>query len=136
MREKQELLRGVKAFAANMLTLLIEWKQELDAVENTERRTAKGKKIVATFKQCVRYEEKTTESPTSQTENEERSSSNRVENIGAAKRQNRSNNHNIQIWSDLHQISEHHPKEPPTSSSNQVLTTTPAKPSTKQRRRS
>ncbi|KAH0872811.1 hypothetical protein HID58_070173, partial [Brassica napus] len=59
MREKQELLRGVKAFAANMLTvlphlcLLIEWKQELDAVENTERRTAKGKKIVATFKQCV-----------------------------------------------------------------------------------
>ncbi|CAF2055980.1 unnamed protein product [Brassica oleracea var. botrytis] len=55
MREKQELLRGVKAFAANMLTLLIEWKQELDAVENTERRTAKGKKIVATFKQCVRY---------------------------------------------------------------------------------
>uniref|UniRef100_A0A0D3AS19 Glycosyltransferase 61 catalytic domain-containing protein n=1 Tax=Brassica oleracea var. oleracea TaxID=109376 RepID=A0A0D3AS19_BRAOL len=55
MREKQELLRGVNAFAANMFTLLIEWKQELDAVENTERRTAKGKKIVATFKQCARY---------------------------------------------------------------------------------
>ncbi|CAH8283634.1 unnamed protein product [Eruca vesicaria subsp. sativa] len=35
--------------------LLIEWKQELDAVENTERRTAKGKKNVATFKQCARY---------------------------------------------------------------------------------
>ncbi|CDY32499.1 BnaA09g50970D [Brassica napus] len=34
--------------------LLIEWKQELDAVENTERRTAKGKKNVATFKQCAR----------------------------------------------------------------------------------
>ncbi|CAN7060446.1 unnamed protein product [Brassica rapa subsp. trilocularis] len=55
MREKQELLRGVNAFAANTFTLLIEWKHELDSVENTERRTAKGKKIVATFKQCARY---------------------------------------------------------------------------------
>ncbi|KAL0789624.1 hypothetical protein Bca101_005870 [Brassica carinata] len=55
MREKQELLRGVNAFAANLFTLLIEWKQELDAVVNTERRTTKGKKIVATFKQCARY---------------------------------------------------------------------------------
>ncbi|EOA38906.1 hypothetical protein CARUB_v10011298mg [Capsella rubella] len=35
--------------------LLIEWKQELDAMENTERRTAKGKQMVATFKQCARY---------------------------------------------------------------------------------
>ncbi|XP_010481613.1 PREDICTED: pre-mRNA-splicing factor 18-like [Camelina sativa] len=35
--------------------LLIEWKQELDAMENTERRTATGKKMVATFKQCARY---------------------------------------------------------------------------------
>ncbi|ESQ36615.1 hypothetical protein EUTSA_v10009621mg [Eutrema salsugineum] len=35
--------------------LLIEWKQELDAMENTERRTAKGKQSVATFKQCARY---------------------------------------------------------------------------------
>ncbi|CAN6830948.1 unnamed protein product [Brassica oleracea] len=45
MREKQELLRGVNAFAANMFTLLIEWKQKLDAVENTEKRTAKERKL-------------------------------------------------------------------------------------------
>ncbi|KAL0669715.1 hypothetical protein Bca4012_032419 [Brassica carinata] len=45
MREKQELLRGVNAVAANMFTLLIEWKQKLDAVENTEKRTAKERKL-------------------------------------------------------------------------------------------
>lgn len=35
--------------------LLIEWKQELDEMTDSEKRTAKGKSIVATFKQCKRY---------------------------------------------------------------------------------
>uniref|UniRef100_A0A5B7BG85 Pre-mRNA-splicing factor 18 n=1 Tax=Davidia involucrata TaxID=16924 RepID=A0A5B7BG85_DAVIN len=35
--------------------LLNEWKQELDEMTETEKRTAKGKSIVATFKQCARY---------------------------------------------------------------------------------
>lgn len=35
--------------------LLIEWKQELDEMTELEKRTAKGKSIVATFKQCARY---------------------------------------------------------------------------------
>ncbi|XP_047325636.1 pre-mRNA-splicing factor 18 [Impatiens glandulifera] len=35
--------------------LLNEWKQELDEMGETEKRTAKGKSIVATFKQCARY---------------------------------------------------------------------------------
>ncbi|KAM7521597.1 hypothetical protein LguiA_011499 [Lonicera macranthoides] len=35
--------------------LLIEWKQELDEMTEQEKRTAKGKSIVATFKQCARY---------------------------------------------------------------------------------
>ncbi|KAG7598819.1 F-box associated interaction domain [Arabidopsis suecica] len=35
--------------------LLLEWKQELDAMENTERRTAIGKQMLAIFNQCARY---------------------------------------------------------------------------------
>ncbi|XP_010522736.1 PREDICTED: pre-mRNA-splicing factor 18 [Tarenaya hassleriana] len=35
--------------------LLIEWNQELDAMQEAERRTARGKQMVATFKQCARY---------------------------------------------------------------------------------
>ncbi|XP_043716141.1 pre-mRNA-splicing factor 18 [Telopea speciosissima] len=35
--------------------LLNEWKQELDDMSETEKRTAKGKAMVATFKQCARY---------------------------------------------------------------------------------
>lgn len=35
--------------------LLNEWKQELDGMGETEKRTAKGKSMVATFKQCARY---------------------------------------------------------------------------------
>ncbi|XP_057460304.1 uncharacterized protein LOC130750850 [Actinidia eriantha] len=35
--------------------LLNEWKQELDEMSEAEKRTAKGKSIVATFKQCARY---------------------------------------------------------------------------------
>ncbi|XP_050237310.1 uncharacterized protein LOC126687009 [Mercurialis annua] len=35
--------------------LLNEWKQELDEMAETEKRTAKGKSSVATFKQCARY---------------------------------------------------------------------------------
>ncbi|XP_057964733.1 uncharacterized protein LOC131155533 [Malania oleifera] len=35
--------------------LLNEWKQELDEMPDAEKRTAKGKSIVATFKQCARY---------------------------------------------------------------------------------
>ncbi|XP_071722003.1 uncharacterized protein [Rutidosis leptorrhynchoides] len=35
--------------------LLNEWRQELDAMPDSERRTAKGKSTVATFKQCERY---------------------------------------------------------------------------------
>ena len=35
--------------------LLNEWKQELSEMGDTERRTAKGKSMVATFKQCARY---------------------------------------------------------------------------------
>ncbi|XP_021898060.1 pre-mRNA-splicing factor 18 [Carica papaya] len=35
--------------------LLNEWKQELDAMTDAEKRTAKGKSMVATFKQCARY---------------------------------------------------------------------------------
>ncbi|KAK8635896.1 hypothetical protein V6N13_004609 [Hibiscus sabdariffa] len=36
-------------------TLLNEWKQELDEMGESEKRTAKGKSMVATFKQCARY---------------------------------------------------------------------------------
>jgi pre-mRNA-splicing factor 18 len=35
--------------------LLNEWKQELDDMSELEKRTANGKKMVATFKQCARY---------------------------------------------------------------------------------
>ncbi|KAG6418737.1 hypothetical protein SASPL_120941 [Salvia splendens] len=35
--------------------LLNEWNQELDEMSETEKRTAKGKSMVATFKQCARY---------------------------------------------------------------------------------
>jgi pre-mRNA-splicing factor 18 len=35
--------------------LLVEWKQELNEMPDSEKRTAKGKSIVATFKQCARY---------------------------------------------------------------------------------
>ncbi|EPS60453.1 hypothetical protein M569_14349, partial [Genlisea aurea] len=35
--------------------LLNEWKQELDEMSEAEKRTAKGKSMVATFKQCGRY---------------------------------------------------------------------------------
>ncbi|KAF6164693.1 hypothetical protein GIB67_033909 [Kingdonia uniflora] len=35
--------------------LLNEWKQELDDMPEAEKRTAKGKSSVATFKQCARY---------------------------------------------------------------------------------
>ncbi|KAF8401697.1 hypothetical protein HHK36_012643 [Tetracentron sinense] len=35
--------------------LLNEWKQELDEMQEVEKRTAKGKSMVATFKQCARY---------------------------------------------------------------------------------
>ncbi|KAK3127455.1 hypothetical protein QOZ80_7AG0573570 [Eleusine coracana subsp. coracana] len=35
--------------------LLNEWKQELDDMTELEKRTAKGKQMVATFKQCARY---------------------------------------------------------------------------------
>ncbi|KAF7818330.1 pre-mRNA-splicing factor 18 [Senna tora] len=35
--------------------LLNEWKQELDEMPDLEKRTAKGKSMVATFKQCARY---------------------------------------------------------------------------------
>lgn len=35
--------------------LLNEWNQELDEMSESEKRTAKGKSMVATFKQCARY---------------------------------------------------------------------------------
>lgn len=35
--------------------LLNEWNQELDEMADNEKRTAKGKSMVATFKQCARY---------------------------------------------------------------------------------
>lgn len=35
--------------------LLNEWNQELDEMAESEKRTAKGKSMVATFKQCARY---------------------------------------------------------------------------------
>jgi len=35
--------------------LLNEWNQELDEMTDSEKRTAKGKSMVATFKQCARY---------------------------------------------------------------------------------
>ncbi|KAL5980881.1 hypothetical protein ACLOJK_028801 [Asimina triloba] len=35
--------------------LLYEWKQELEEMQEAEKRTAKGKSMVATFKQCARY---------------------------------------------------------------------------------
>jgi pre-mRNA-splicing factor 18 len=35
--------------------LLSEWSQELDEMPEAERRTAKGKAVVATCKQCARY---------------------------------------------------------------------------------
>ncbi|KAJ6399295.1 hypothetical protein OIU77_019937 [Salix suchowensis] len=35
--------------------LLNEWNEELDEMPEAEKRTAKGKSMVATFKQCARY---------------------------------------------------------------------------------
>lgn len=35
--------------------LLNEWNQELNEMQDAEKRTAKGKSMVATFKQCARY---------------------------------------------------------------------------------
>lgn len=35
--------------------LLNEWNQELEEMPDTEKRTAKGKSMVATYKQCARY---------------------------------------------------------------------------------
>lgn len=41
--------------AAFFKRLLREWSQELDEMPEAERRTAKGKAVVATCKQCARY---------------------------------------------------------------------------------
>ncbi|OMP05057.1 hypothetical protein COLO4_09079 [Corchorus olitorius] len=41
--------------AARLDRLLNEWNQELDEMSEAEKRTAKGKGMVATFKQCARY---------------------------------------------------------------------------------
>jgi pre-mRNA-splicing factor 18 len=35
--------------------LLNEWRQELNDMTETEKRSAKGKSVFATFKQCARY---------------------------------------------------------------------------------
>lgn len=67
-RQKTGILSDLKRMKANFKELcdedkilvffkrlLIEWNQELNEKQEGEKRTAKGKSMVATFKQCARY---------------------------------------------------------------------------------
>ncbi|KAE9618433.1 hypothetical protein Lal_00047356 [Lupinus albus] len=55
MKSNFEELCGEDRILAFFKKLLNEWKQELDEMGESEKRTAKGKSMVATFKQCARY---------------------------------------------------------------------------------
>ncbi|WVZ66433.1 hypothetical protein U9M48_015648 [Paspalum notatum var. saurae] len=55
MRTKFEELCNEDKILVFFKRLLNEWKQELDDMTELEKRTAKGKSMVATFKQCARY---------------------------------------------------------------------------------
>ncbi|CAN6199512.1 unnamed protein product [Urochloa humidicola] len=55
MRTKFEELCNEDKILVFFKKLLNEWKQELDDMSELEKRTAKGKSMVATFKQCARY---------------------------------------------------------------------------------
>uniref|UniRef100_A0A7C9D367 Pre-mRNA-splicing factor 18 n=2 Tax=Opuntia streptacantha TaxID=393608 RepID=A0A7C9D367_OPUST len=55
MKTKFEDLGGEDKILVFFKRLLNEWNQELNEMPELERRTAKGKQMVATFKQCARY---------------------------------------------------------------------------------
>ncbi|XP_019429175.1 PREDICTED: pre-mRNA-splicing factor 18-like isoform X2 [Lupinus angustifolius] len=55
MKANFEELCGEDRILVFFKKLLNEWKQELDDMGESEKRTAKGKSMVATFKQCARY---------------------------------------------------------------------------------
>lgn len=55
MKTNFEELCGEDKILVFFKKLLNEWKQELDEMTEAEKRTAKGKSMVATFKQCARY---------------------------------------------------------------------------------
>jgi len=55
MRTKFEELCNEDKILVFFKKLLNEWNQELDEMSELEKRTAKGKSMVATFKQCARY---------------------------------------------------------------------------------
>ena len=55
MKANFEELCGEDKILVFFKRLINEWKQELDEMTETEKRTAKGKSMVATFKQCARY---------------------------------------------------------------------------------
>ncbi|PWZ45655.1 Pre-mRNA-splicing factor 18 [Zea mays] len=55
MRTKFEELCNEDKILVFFKKLLNEWNQELDEMTELEKRTAKGKSMVATFKQCARY---------------------------------------------------------------------------------
>ncbi|KAE9611486.1 hypothetical protein Lal_00011874 [Lupinus albus] len=55
MKANFEELCGEDRILVFFKKLLNEWKQELDEMGESEKRTAKGKSMVATFKQCARY---------------------------------------------------------------------------------
>ncbi|XP_062187055.1 uncharacterized protein LOC133890613 [Phragmites australis] len=55
MKTKFEELCNEDKILVFFKRLLNEWNQELDEMTELEKRTAKGKSMVATFKQCARY---------------------------------------------------------------------------------
>ncbi|KAL6657744.1 hypothetical protein ACP70R_005524 [Stipagrostis hirtigluma subsp. patula] len=55
MKTKFEELCNEDKILVFFKKLLNEWNQELDEMTELEKRTAKGKSMVATFKQCARY---------------------------------------------------------------------------------
>ncbi|CAA7404129.1 unnamed protein product [Spirodela intermedia] len=55
MKANFEDLCGEDKILVFFKRLLNEWNQELDEMTEKEKRTAKGKSMVATFKQCARY---------------------------------------------------------------------------------
>ena len=55
MKANLEDLSGEDKILVFFKRLLNEWHQELNEMQEAEKRTAKGKSMVATFKQCARY---------------------------------------------------------------------------------
>lgn len=52
---KNRFLISLVLFVSYLIRLLDEWGKEVEEMPETERRTAKGKSVLATYKQCARY---------------------------------------------------------------------------------